>query len=79
MNAGPPFGRCGALAEQIVAALGHIRTFRPEARIHLIAHSWGTLSAQRAVIQRLGLVSRLVLLGLLFSCDGMRVSGPAEA
>jgi pimeloyl-ACP methyl ester carboxylesterase len=78
-NAGPPFGRCDDAAEQIVAALQHIRTVRPGAPIHLIAHSWGTLPAQRAVIQHPEIVSRLVLFGPLVPRHGRQVSGPTDA
>lgn len=77
-NAGPPFGRYDAAAEQIGVALQYIRRVRPEARIHLIAHSWGTLPAQRAVIQYPDSVSRLVLFGPLVPRDGTPMGTPTE-
>jgi pimeloyl-ACP methyl ester carboxylesterase len=62
-DAAKPYGRAPEAADQIIAVLEHIRQHRPGAPIHLIAHSWGTLPAQLAAIQRPDLVSRLVLFG----------------
>jgi pimeloyl-ACP methyl ester carboxylesterase len=68
--AAAPFGQCVAAAEQIVAVLQHIRRERPGVPIHMIAHSWGTLPAQQAAIDRAELVSRLVLFGPVVTRDG---------
>lgn len=59
----PPFGRCEAAAAQIATVLRHIRQARPGVPIHLVAHSWGTLPAQRAAIALPEWVDRLVLFG----------------
>lgn len=63
-DAAAPFGRLDAAAAQIVAVLERIRGERGDtAPIHVIAHSWGTLPAQRAAILRPDLIARLVLFG----------------
>lgn len=63
-DAAAPFGRTPAAAAQIVAVLERIRAERGDATpVHVIAHSWGTLPAQRAAISRPELVARLVLFG----------------
>ena len=59
----PPFGRCQAAASQIGAALDAIRRLRPRARVHLVAHSWGTLPVQQAAIDYPDIVDKLVLFG----------------
>ena len=41
----PPIGRAPAAACQIRAVVDHIRKQRDGARVHLVAHSWGTLAA----------------------------------
>lgn len=69
-SAAPPFGRCAAAAEQIALALAHIRRVRPHARVHLLAHSWGTLPAQQAVLAHPDDVSKLVLFGPVVTRDG---------
>ncbi|QWP75434.1 alpha/beta fold hydrolase [Lysobacter sp. K5869] len=63
-DAAAPFGRLDAAAAQIVAVVERIRAERGDAApVHLIAHSWGTLPAQRAAILRPELIARLVLFG----------------
>lgn len=63
-DAAAPFGRAPAAAAQIVAVLERIRAERGDAApVHVIAHSWGTLPAQRAAILRPELIARLVLFG----------------
>lgn len=69
-DAAAPFGRCVAAADQIAMALQCIRGIRPHARIHLVAHSWGTLPAQQAVLAHPGELSRLVLFGPVVTRDG---------
>lgn len=78
-DSAPPYGRWMAAARQVGAVLGHIHSERPGARIHLIAHSWGTLPAQQAVIDNHELVSRLVLFGPVAMRDGTIRSLPARA
>lgn len=41
----PPLGRAGEAASQIAAVVDHIRHARNGARVHLVAHSWGTMAA----------------------------------
>lgn len=77
--ASPPFGRCAEAASQIGAALRHIREQRPGTPIHVVAHSWGTLPAQQAVIDDPELVSRLVLFGPVAMREGPRDETPAPA
>lgn len=77
--AAPPYGRHAAAARQIGAVLRHIRNARPDARIHVIAHSWGTLPAQQAAIDYPDLVSRLVLFGPVATRDEAAPAEPAPA
>lgn len=77
--AAPPYGTCADAARQIGAVLQHIRRERPDAPIHVIAHSWGTLPAQQAVIDHPHLVSRLVLFGPVAVRDGEAASEPSPA
>ena len=78
--AAAPFGRSEMAAAQIAAALAHIRRERPNVRIHLLTHSWGTLPAQRAVIDNPDAISRLVLFGPLVPREGAAGSaGPHDA
>jgi pimeloyl-ACP methyl ester carboxylesterase len=58
-----PYGRLGAAKGQIGAVLGYLRSVRPEARIHLIAHSWGTRPAQASAIAHPQDIASLVLFG----------------
>lgn len=69
-HASPPFGDHIAAAAQIVAVLEHIRRQRADAPIHVIAHSWGTLAAQRVAAERPDLVQRLVLFGPVVTRTG---------
>lgn len=77
--AAPPYGRHAAASRQIGAVLRHIRSVRPDARIHVIAHSWGTLPAQQAAIDHADLVSRLVLFGPVAARDEAAPAEPAPA
>ncbi|HJR73024.1 MAG TPA: alpha/beta fold hydrolase [Luteimonas sp.] len=75
----PPFGRCADAAAQIGVALRRIREIRPDAPIHVVAHSWGTLPAQQAAIDYPELASRLVLFGPVATREGPRENAPAPA
>lgn len=66
----PAFGRCKSAAGQVIAVLAHIRKQRPNAPIHVVAHSWGCLPAQQAAIDRPDLITRLVLFGPPVVRDG---------
>lgn len=77
--ASPPFGRYADAAAQVGVALRHIRAARPNAPIHVVAHSWGTLPAQQAAIDYPDLVSRLVLFGPVATRESAREETPAPA
>ena len=61
----PPFGRAPAAACQIGAVVDHIRKQRDGARVHLVAHSWGSLAAGLFAGDHADAVGRLVLFGPL--------------
>jgi pimeloyl-ACP methyl ester carboxylesterase len=58
-----PFGRARDAASQIGAVVDHIRRVRDGARVHIIAHSWGTTAAGLFAGDRADAVGRLVLFG----------------
>jgi pimeloyl-ACP methyl ester carboxylesterase len=74
----PPYGRGEAAASEVVAVLEHIRRERPDAPIHVVAHSWGTLPARLAAIARPDLVARLVLFGPVVRRDGQATASSRE-
>jgi len=78
-DAAPPYGSCEVAATQIGAAIAYLRQLRPGARLHLVAHSWGTLPAQLAAIAHPGEVSRLVLFGPVVPRDGAPAELPKAA
>jgi pimeloyl-ACP methyl ester carboxylesterase len=61
--ANPPFGRAPHAASQIAAAVDHIRRRRCGARVHIVAHSWGTVAAGLFAGDRADAVGRLVFFG----------------
>lgn len=77
--ASPPYGSCEAAASQLAAAIAHIRAMRPRARLHLVAHSWGTLPAQMAAIAHPRDIARLVLFGPVSVRDGLPAQRPTGA
>lgn len=78
-EATPAFGTCPQAAGQIAAAIAYLRGLRPDARLHLVAHSWGTLPAQMAAIAHSREVSRLVLFGPVVPRDGLPTARPGGA
>ena len=75
----PAFGRCKSAAEQLIAVLAHIRKQRPDAPIHVVAHSWGCLPAQQAAIDQPDLITRLVLFGPPVLRDGSMLNQASPA
>ena len=61
----PPIGRAPAAACQIRAVVDHIRKQRDGARVHLVAHSWGTLAAGLFAGDHADSIGRLVFFGPL--------------
>jgi pimeloyl-ACP methyl ester carboxylesterase len=59
----PPLGRAGEAASQIAAVVDHIRRERDGARVHLVAHSWGTMAAGLFAGDNADAVGRLVWFG----------------
>ena len=59
----PPIGRAPEAATQIGAVIDHIRKTRNDARVHIVAHSWGTIAAGLFVGGHAHAVGRLVLFG----------------
>jgi len=61
--AGPPLGRAPVASAQIAAVVERIRRERGGARVHLVAHSWGTIAAGRFASECPDDVARLVFFG----------------
>ncbi len=59
----PPVGRAPEAATQIGAAVDHIRTECAGARVHIVAHSWGTIAAGLFAGDHASAVGRLVWFG----------------
>ncbi|MGA2056772.1 MAG: alpha/beta fold hydrolase [Bradyrhizobium sp.] len=60
-----PIGRAAEAAIALGAVVDHIRSVRGGARVHLIAHSWGTMVAGLLAGDRPEAVGRLVMFGPL--------------
>ena len=58
-----PFGRAVDAAAQIGAVVNHIRRERDRVRVHLVAHSWGTMAAGLFAGGHADAAGRLVLFG----------------
>ena len=58
-----PIGRAGDAACQIAAVVDQIRRERAGARVHIVAHSWGTMAAGRYAGEWADKVGRLVMFG----------------
>lgn len=59
----PPIGRAPEAARQIGAVVDHIRRERGGARVHIVAHSWGSIAAGRFAGEHSERVGRLVFFG----------------
>jgi pimeloyl-ACP methyl ester carboxylesterase len=59
----PPLGRAPEAASQIGAVVDHIRRERRGARVHVVAHSWGTVATGHFAGDHADAVGRLVLFG----------------
>jgi pimeloyl-ACP methyl ester carboxylesterase len=59
----PPLGRAPEAAFQIGAVVDYIRSERDGARVHIVAHSWGTTAAGRFAGDHADAVGRLVWFG----------------
>jgi len=62
-EANPSLGRAPVAATQIAAVVEWVRRERNGARVHLVAHSWGTIAAGRFASERPDDVARLVFFG----------------
>ena len=58
-----PLGRVAEAAPQVAAAVNHIRQSRDNARVHLVAHSWGTMPAGFYAGERAETIDRIVMFG----------------
>ncbi len=58
-----PVGRAPEAARQVGAIVDHIRERRGGARVHIVAHSWGTMAAGRFAGEHADAVGRLVMFG----------------
>jgi pimeloyl-ACP methyl ester carboxylesterase len=57
----PPLGRAPEAARQVGVVVDHIRERRGGARVHIVAHSWGTMAAGRFAGDHADAVGRLVM------------------
>jgi pimeloyl-ACP methyl ester carboxylesterase len=60
---GPPLGRAPEAAAQIGAVINYIRSERGGARVHIVAHSWGTIAAGLFAGNDAEAIGRLVFFG----------------
>lgn len=59
----PPVGRAPEAARQVGAVVDRIRKERHGARVHIVAHSWGTMAAGRFAGDDADAVGRVVMFG----------------
>jgi pimeloyl-ACP methyl ester carboxylesterase len=62
-TAAPPIGRAADAARQIGAVVERIRQARGGMRVHIVAHSWGTVAAGAYASSHADMVGRLVWFG----------------
>ena len=73
----PPLLRAADAAAQIERALRYIRAMTGVSRVHLLAHSWGTLPACRVAAQWPERIASVVLFGAILGREGRGESSPA--
>lgn len=79
-EAAPPVGRALSAAAQIAAAVAHIRSARgDDAKVSLIAHSWGTVPAALLATRDEAPLDRLVLFGPVLVRPGPGPAAPSVA
>lgn len=78
-DAHPPLGRAPEVSAQIARAVDAITARQGVARVHLLAHSWGTLVAGHFATHAPEHVDRLVLFGPITRRDGPLPPGPLPA
>jgi pimeloyl-ACP methyl ester carboxylesterase len=59
----PPIGRAPDAARQIAAVVDHIRQARGGTRVHIVAHSWGTIAAGLYASEHADALGRMVWFG----------------
>jgi pimeloyl-ACP methyl ester carboxylesterase len=72
-------GRACDVARQIGACIDHIRKRLGVARVHLLAHSWGTAAAALYATQSPATVDRLAMFAPITARDGAAGAAPTEA
>jgi len=71
-------GRADCVARQIHAVVEHIQRGLGVARVHLVAHSWGTTAAALYACQHSGNVDRLVLFAPITARPGDATAQPRQ-
>lgn len=74
----PPLGRAPAAARQIGAVVDHIRGERRGARVHIVAHSWGTIATGLFAGAHADAIGRLVLFGPIAQRQSEGLPSPGE-
>jgi pimeloyl-ACP methyl ester carboxylesterase len=74
----PPLGRAPDAARQIGAAVDHIRRERGGARVHIVAHSWGTIATGLFAGGHADAIGRLVLFGPIAQRQGEGLPSPGQ-
>jgi pimeloyl-ACP methyl ester carboxylesterase len=62
-NGASPIGRAAEAARQIGVVVDHIRHIRDGARVHIVAHSWGTIATGAYVNDNPDAIGRMVWFG----------------
>ena len=75
----PPLGRAPDVVRQVAAAVDRIRTQLGVPRVHIVAHSWGTVAAALFASACPSLVDRLVLFAPIVPRAGDGQPGPLPA
>jgi len=74
----PPLGRAPDAARQIGAVVDHIRRERGGARVHIVAHSWGTIATGLFAGGHADAIGRLVLFGPIAQRQSEGLPSPGQ-
>jgi pimeloyl-ACP methyl ester carboxylesterase len=74
----PPLGRAPEAARQIGVVLDHIRKERRGARVHIVAHSWGTIATGLFAGGHADTIGRLVLFGPIAQRQSEGLPSPGQ-
>jgi pimeloyl-ACP methyl ester carboxylesterase len=73
---GPPLGRCDVAAHQLARVVEHVARTTDQARVSLVAHSWGSIPAALYAARHPERIAKLCLFGPIARRDGEAAAPP---